>query len=186
MPAPTKRSRTDPTPSPEEMIDAPPTPTPTPTPSSSGASSQRRFTMTLITPTRPTLTRSATTELNTPAHLTRSSSLVVPTRLGLGGIRGGTLFRTQSLSSVPSPAQVKAGLPPGGSGVEGKGEGLGFDGEGAKRWGKGKENIPPRKDEENGAQRSEDGSRKRLRVGRTRSGSVVSMRSEGGGESASR
>ena len=71
---------------------------------------------------------------------------------------------------------MKTAVFTGGSGAAGKGEGPSFDLRGAKKLGNGKENIPPVKDED----MSSEGSRKRLRVGRARSGSVASMRSEGG------
>ncbi len=168
MPAPTKRSRTDLT---IEEHDDPVTPTPS---SSRVTPHHRRIVTTPSTPTRPILTRSATTQPPTPTHLTRSSSMLAPTRLGPGGSRGGAVVRTQSTPSIPSPTQLKAGVAPGGSGVEGKRKDPEQSIGGPKGWGKGKENIPPRKDDE----REEEASRKRLRVNRTRSGSIASIRSE--------
>ena len=90
------------------------------------------------------------------------------------GAYGSTLVRTQSQPVITSMDNLKASSAPGGVG---RGKGDDFDL--VPRHGRGKENIPPKKDEE-GA------SRKRLRTGarsdrsvRTRSGSVSSMRSEG-------
>lgn len=76
--------------------------------------------------------------------------------------------------------QFKAGVTSSGrGGVDGKGEGLSFELNGGKRFGRGKENVPPAKNENQA-----EGSRKRLRVGRARSGSIASMRSSEGGTSA--
>lgn len=98
--------------------------------------------------------------------------------------RGGTLVRTQSTPVLSNPANLKAGVTGGSGGHRGKGDpedvfGLGGAG---RRFGKGKENVPPKKDAENDEAES---SRKRLRVGsrasgggRGRSGSVASVRSE--------
>ncbi|WVQ83140.1 hypothetical protein IAT38_005278 [Cryptococcus sp. DSM 104549] len=101
------------------------------------------------------------------------------------------LLRTQSTPSVSTASlaglKAAASAAAGGSGAGGKpphGEETG-GGLGARRFGKGKENIPPKKDEEN-----EEAPRKRMRVtsrgsfsagsqsGRKRSGSVASVRSE--------
>lgn len=101
----------------------------------------------------------------------------------------GMLLRTQStpMLSTASQASLKAvttGADPGGC-VE-KHEKVSFD---QKRLRRGKENIPPKKNEEN----DDDAPRKRLRItsrssfsdasGRRRSGSVVSVRSETSGKS---
>ncbi|WVF69710.1 hypothetical protein IAT40_004489 [Kwoniella sp. CBS 6097] len=109
--------------------------------------------------------------------------------------RVGMLTRTQSTPSLVSPTQLKAAASAGGSGgAAGKGgdEG-GSGGPGGRRFGKGKENIPPKKDEEN--EPEEGSSRKRPRMssrastsgrnGRGRSGSVVSVRSETSGRHSS-
>jgi len=88
------------------------------------------------------------------------------------------LLRTQSTPSsigLGTPSFMKSPSVSGGSAGRGKGEDDYFS-LGPRRPGQGKENIPPKKDEEMG-------SRKRLRVssrsgGRGRSGSVSSLRSE--------
>lgn len=165
------------------------------------------------TPPRPILTRSAATQLLPSIRnaLTRSNSLFTPsTRRSANGNasgfgfgsglpspspssssgRGGTLTRTQSTPSLSasSPSSLKS-LLSAGSGGFGRGKGEDEpDFEGGFRFGRGKENVPPKKDEEN-----DDGARKRLRLTRKpsaantrgRSGSVSSMRSDGLGEYAS-
>lgn len=96
----------------------------------------------------------------------------------------GMLQRTQSAPVIASPAQIKAAAgASGGEATPPKGgcDGLGL---GERRFGKGKENIPPKKDED----RQPEPARKRMRVtsrgsysgqgGRKRSGSVNSVRSE--------
>ncbi|OCF45801.1 DNA clamp loader [Kwoniella heveanensis CBS 569] len=109
--------------------------------------------------------------------------------------RVGMLTRTQSTPSLVSPSQLKATASAGGSGgAAGKGgDDGGSGGTGGRRFGKGKENIPPKKDEEN--EPEEGSSRKRPRMssrsstsgrnGRGRSGSVVSVRSETSGRHSS-
>ncbi|WVQ98140.1 hypothetical protein IAU59_005262 [Kwoniella sp. CBS 9459] len=109
--------------------------------------------------------------------------------------RVGMLTRTQSTPSLVSPTQLKAATGAGGSGsAAGKGgDDGGSGGPGGRRFGKGKENIPPKKDEEN--EPEEGSSRKRPRMssrastggrnGRGRSGSVVSVRSETSGRHSS-
>lgn len=159
------------------------------------------------TPTRPIQTRSSTFNLAPPTPLTRTSSLFTastrrangagleqnPTQQGLvagpsSSTRGGTLIRTQSTPTLSSPQNLKMGASgiPAGPG-RGKGDPDDVFGTGSRRFGKGKENIPPKKDAENGDAES---SRKRLRVGsrssfggsgRGRSGSVASVRSESSG-----
>lgn len=96
----------------------------------------------------------------------------------------GMLQRTQSAPVIASPAHIKAAAgASGGEATPPKGgcDGLGL---GERRFGKGKENIPPQKDED----RQPEPARKRMRVtsrgsysgqgGRKRSGSVNSVRSE--------
>ncbi|OWZ66391.1 hypothetical protein AYX15_02286 [Cryptococcus neoformans] len=96
----------------------------------------------------------------------------------------GMLQRTQSAPVIASPAHIKAAAgASGGEATPPKGgcDGLGL---GERRFGKGKENIPPKKDED----RQPEPARKRMRVtsrgsysgqgGRKRSGSVNSVRSE--------
>lgn len=98
---------------------------------------------------------------------------------------GGVLLRTQSTPTLASPASLKQALALGGGGA-GRGKGdpedvFGSGSGGPKGFGRGKENIPPKKDGEEDGQRG-----KRLRVtstgrnvsGRGRSGSVASVRSE--------
>ncbi|WRT64683.1 uncharacterized protein IL334_001617 [Kwoniella shivajii] len=170
---------------------------------------------------RPHLTRSSATQQPPPRNnaLSRSNSLfnittrrsgtsssassssstfAVPTSSGSSG-RVGMLTRTQSTPSIVSPSQLKAttSAAGGSGGTTGKGgpEDLGLGGGPSRRFGKGKENIPPKKDDEN--ENSQDGSsRKRPRVssrgsmsgrstGRGRSGSVVSVRSETSGRHSS-
>ncbi|OCF32524.1 hypothetical protein I316_05704 [Kwoniella heveanensis BCC8398] len=109
--------------------------------------------------------------------------------------RVGMLTRTQSTPSLVTPTQLKAAASAGGSGgAAGKGgDDGGSGGTGGRRFGKGKENIPPKKDEEN--EPEEGSSRKRPRMssrsstsgrnGRGRSGSVVSVRSETSGRHSS-
>ncbi|WOO85061.1 Cell division control protein 18 [Vanrija pseudolonga] len=89
------------------------------------------------------------------------------------------------MSAVPSASGLKDAVGAGGGGVppvKGGSDDIGIGGP-SRRWGKGKENVPPPKDENACA----EGSRKRLRVsrressstpGRTRSASVASVRSE--------
>ena len=175
MPAPSKRTRNDSVPSTVEQDDNPTTPTQS---SSRRSSDQRRTAAIPSAPNRPILTRSITTQNVTPTPLTRSFSLFVTPRSGLGGNRGGTLVRTQSTPTISSSEQLKVNVntATGGSGVGGKGDVPAFEGDGFRRSERGKENIPPKKDDEN----SSEASRKRIRVSRTRSGSVASMRSEGG------
>ncbi|WWD21572.1 hypothetical protein CI109_106058 [Kwoniella shandongensis] len=137
-----------------------------------------------------------------------SSNLASTSLVGLGGLpgpspaltssssgsssgRGGMLLRTQSTPTIASPTQLKASTSAaaagGGSGSTPKGGNgdMGLGGTGGRRFGKGKENIPPKKEED----KEEGSSRKRLRVGsrgsysgsatgRGRSGSVASVRSE--------
>ncbi|ORY23985.1 P-loop containing nucleoside triphosphate hydrolase protein [Naematelia encephala] len=193
MPAPSKRTRTtgnDENESSSSSRNLGHTRRPSGTPSNTST--------TPTTPSRPILTRSATTQSSPPSHITRSASLfITPTRrpgpssLGppsatIGGSSGrvGTLSRTQSQPAMPSPEDLKAGAVAGGSGNRGKDDGPDEFGmmRGARRFGRGKENIPPKKD----AQLAES-SRKRMRVGsqssatgRRRSGSVSSMRSDTG------
>ena len=81
---------------------------------------------------------------------------------------------TQSTSSIPFAAPSKAGIAPGGGGTDGKGGDADLAWTSAKRLGKGKENVPPKRDE---GQQGE-ASRKRVKIGRGRSDSVTSMRSE--------
>lgn len=209
MPGPTKRTRQ----TTGEENETTPTPIPsTPAISRSSMTTRQRSpvaTTPPVTPSRPIYTRSAattttTTQPTTPSHLTRSNSLFITptptTRRGLGGAtsgsigmgaptapivtgRGGTLTRTQSTPSMAmaSPDQLKAVA--GGSGGSGRGKG---DPEGGDRnWGKGKENIPPKKEDAPDA--GSEGSRKRIRVGsrssgsgRGRSDSISSMRSDSG------
>ena len=172
MPGPAKRTRTELN---LEGHDESLTMPTTPSSSARPPPQPRRISTTPITPSRPIPTRSATSTLpNTPTHLTRSTSLFIPTRLGLGTNGGGTLSRTQSTSSIPFAAPSKASVAPGGGGIDGKGGDTDMDWTGARRLGKGKENIPPRKDEE----QQGDASRKRVKISRGRSGSVTSMRSE--------
>lgn len=96
----------------------------------------------------------------------------------------GMLQRTQSAPVIASPAHIKAAAGASGGGAtppKGGCDGLGL---GERRFGKGKENIPPKKDED----RQPEPARKRMRVtsrgsysgqgGRKRSGSVNSVRSE--------
>ncbi|KAK8847481.1 hypothetical protein IAR55_005339 [Kwoniella newhampshirensis] len=112
-----------------------------------------------------------------------------PSSSGSSSGRGGMLLRTQSTPTIASPTQLKASTAAagGGSGSTPKGgDGdMGLGGSGGRRFGKGKENIPPKKEDD----REEGSSRKRLRVGsrgsysgsaggRGRSGSVASVRSE--------
>ena len=188
-----------------ENNDQPPSSTPSRRRHAAASSTSTQPSQPPSTPPRPILTRSATT-LTTQPPLTRSNSMFLPSRRAgtLSGLstpslgsalgppsasssnsRVGTLTRTQSTPSMASPAQLKAAVA-GGSGGPGRGKGEGdddFETRDAKRGGRGKENIPPKKDEEN----DENGSRKRMRVGRRssaaslrgRSGSVSSMRSEG-------
>lgn len=85
------------------------------------------------------------------------------------------LLRTQSSPMMGSGSSFKSPSISGGSAGRGKGDDDYFS-LGPRRPGQGKENIPPKKDDEMG-------SRKRLRVssrsgGRNRSGSVSSLRSE--------
>lgn len=92
----------------------------------------------------------------------------------------GMLTRTQSVPSLmASPSHMKAMSGSGGGGVGDKGEGPSdYFGLGGRKFGRGKENIPP---SENGDAGGSSSSRKRLRVGRSnrgRSGSVSSLRSE--------
>ncbi|RXK40963.1 hypothetical protein M231_01811 [Tremella mesenterica] len=139
---------------------------------------------------RPILTRSATIHLSTRSaqftHTRRNSLLHLPGPSRQGG-NGGTLTRTQSTPTIVNPASLKSALTPGGSGGRGKGDPDGSPsggGSNGRRFGKGKENIPPKKVEDENSQ--SQGSRKRLRVGsvsgsvvgRGRSGSVNSVRSE--------
>ncbi|WVR04689.1 hypothetical protein IAU60_001700 [Kwoniella sp. DSM 27419] len=174
------------------------------------------------TPTRPILTRSAATQPAAPRNtgLTRSTSLFnVTTRRSAFGAsssssslmpapssassssgsssssRVGMLTRTQSTPSIVSPTQLKQATAAGGAGgVSGKGDGGGgLGGAGPRRFGKGKENVPPKKDEENEPEEGSSRKRPRMnsrasmsgRTGRGRSGSVVSVRSETSGRHSS-
>ncbi|KAK6903634.1 hypothetical protein I203_107139 [Kwoniella mangroviensis CBS 8507] len=146
--------------------------------------------------------RSGLTSISSSSSSSSSTSFAIPS--GSGSSRVGMLTRTQSTPSITSPSQLKAiegGS--GGSGPAGKGDpedGLGGGGP-SKRFGKGKENIPPKKDNNenssSGSGGQEGGSqRKRPRVSsrasmsgsarsRGRSGSVVSVRSETSGRHSS-
>ncbi|WVQ69360.1 uncharacterized protein L199_007577 [Kwoniella botswanensis] len=146
--------------------------------------------------------RSGLTSMSSSSSSSSSTSFAVPS--GSGSSRVGMLTRTQSTPSITSPSQLKAiAGGSGGSGPAGKGDpedGLGGGGP-SKRFGKGKENIPPRKDNNenssSGSGGQEGGSqRKRPRVSsrgsmsgsarsRGRSGSVVSVRSETSGRHSS-
>ena len=194
MPGPTKRTRAATNDHSAE--------TPSPEPASADASTPtcRRISVE-ITPTRPIITRS-NTSLHTPSTpststpLTRSTSQYVSPRRSFSCLnptfttpalpgpsgRGGALARTQSQPIVSSMVSLKATASASGGSGRDKGDPSPEFGLGSRRLGRGKENIPPQKDQE-----GDDGSsRKRLRVGprseksaRTRSGSVSSMRSEG-------
>ncbi|WWC59563.1 uncharacterized protein I303_102119 [Kwoniella dejecticola CBS 10117] len=143
-----------------------------------------------------------TSSNSTSSSSTASSStatFAVPSGSGSGS-RVGMLTRTQSTPHMTSPASLKnaaiSGGGAGGSGGKGGPEDNGIGGP-SRRFGKGKENIPPKKDEEIDAENAaqEGSSRKRPRVssrssmsgrsGRTRSGSVVSVRSETSGRHSS-
>ena len=91
--------------------------------------------------------------------------------------RSGVLTRTQSSPALASPSALKAAMAPGGSGA-GKGGPEDVFGLG-RRPGRGKENVPPRKeDEENQRKRLRVTSGSRSVTSRGRSGSVASVRSE--------
>ncbi|WWC68029.1 uncharacterized protein I206_101948 [Kwoniella pini CBS 10737] len=144
-------------------------------------------------------TRRSTFTPSTPSSSSSSGTFAVPSGSGSGS-RVGMLTRTQSTPHLTSPTSLKnAAISGGGNGgSSGKGGPEDNDiGGPSRRFGKGKENIPPKKNEdidaENAAQ--EGSSRKRPRVssrasmsgrsGRTRSGSVVSVRSETSGRHSS-
>jgi cell division control protein 6 len=159
---------------------------PSPTPVVPRTRRQVQATMTMTPP--PTLPRPnglarANSLMFTPStRRTNNSShgatpfTLSPSTPSLGGT--GMLLRTQSTPSsigLGTPSFMKSPSVSGGSAGRGKGEDDYFS-LGPRRPGQGKENIPPKKDEEMG-------SRKRLRVssrsgGRGRSGSVSSLRSE--------
>ncbi|WWC86804.1 uncharacterized protein L201_001683 [Kwoniella dendrophila CBS 6074] len=149
---------------------------------------------------------------STSTSSSSSASFAIPSGSGSSS-RVGMLTRTQSTPSITSPTQLKAAAMAssgGNGGQSGKGgpdnSGLGGN-NGGRRFGKGKENIPPKKTENNenasnGNSNNDDGSeeggssRKRPRVssrnsmsgrstGRGRSGSVVSVRSETSGRHSS-
>jgi cell division control protein 6 len=214
MPAPTKRTRSTPNADPEgsgtppaTASNAPSTPvtrrtlSTRPPPARSATANQTTTPPSILTRSNSMFAPSTrrTTNANTQAAAGNAGSTVYAgmgfpatpttpsTSVLAGTTRGGMLLRTQSTSSIPSPTQLKAGMAPAPGAGRGKGDPEG--GAGGKRWGKGKENVPPKEDEEEGSQ---DGARKRLRTstrsgsfstaGRGRSGSVMSVRSESGGE----
>lgn len=213
MAGPSKRSRT----STQDEENAPPTPPPTsrttrraPAPILSPTTTTTPPSPSSNTPSRPIQTRSSTLHLAPPTPLTRTSSLFSPTtrrtasssssltlsslshtgNATAGPSRVGTLTRTQSSPLLSNPSDLKESVTsgPGGSG-RGKGDPEDVFGPGSgRRFGKGKENVPPKKDADKDDAES---SRKRLRVGsrasggssagglnRARSGSVASVRSE--------
>ncbi|WVQ83133.1 hypothetical protein IAT38_005271 [Cryptococcus sp. DSM 104549] len=114
-----------------------------------------------------------------------SSGRAMPSGSGARSAGGGMLLRTQSMPVITSASDIKASVGAGGAEEPPKGgcdDGLG---QGGRRFGKGKENIPPKKDEDVEAEPA----RKRPRVTsrgsyssansrRNRSGSVASVRSE--------
>ncbi|TYJ56932.1 hypothetical protein B9479_002377 [Cryptococcus floricola] len=174
--------------------------TPTPTPPRTRASSVSR---------RPATRNHPSSGSNSPSILTRSTNSALSLSSStLSSARGGNLAngssfggprpfpagpstrsagpsmlqRTQSTPDISSPSQIKSAA---GSGApeqppKGDSDGLGL---GGRRFGKGKENIPPKRDEE----RQAEPAKKRMRVTsrgsynggrRQRSGSVTSVRSE--------
>jgi cell division control protein 6 len=144
-----------------------------PRPSGSGSSSTglARANSLMFTP--------STRRTNNSSHGATPFTLS-PTTPSLGGGGTGMLLRTQSYPTMGmgSPSFLKSPSISGGSAGRGKGDDDYFS-LGPRRPGQGKENIPPKKNDE----REETGSRKRLRVssrsgGRGRSGSVSSLRSE--------
>ncbi|ODO07941.1 hypothetical protein I350_03523 [Cryptococcus amylolentus CBS 6273] len=174
--------------------------TPTPTPPRTRASSVSR---------RPATRNHPSSGSSSPSILTRSTNSALSLSSStLSSARGGNLAhessfggprpfpagpstrsagpsmlqRTQSTPVISSPSQIKSAA---GSGApeqppKGDSDGLGL---GGRRFGKGKENIPPKRDEE----RQAEPAKKRMRVTsrgsynggrRQRSGSVTSVRSE--------
>jgi len=133
-------------------------------------------------PTRPSGLGRANSLMFTPStRRTNNSShgatpfTLSPITPSIGG--GGMLLRTQSSPMIGTGSPFKSPSISGGSAGRGKGDDDYFS-LGPRRPGQGKENIPPKKEDER-----DMGSRKRLRVssrsgGRGRSGSVSSLRSE--------
>ncbi|KAK4683977.1 hypothetical protein P7C73_g6230, partial [Tremellales sp. Uapishka_1] len=194
MRPPTKRTRT---PTEQDPSDDPSQPTPSSPPPAAPTTRRTTSTTHVPAPARPIPTRSTTTITRSTrgsfglSHGSMPNVLGGPRASGSGG-GGGMLLRTQSTPAIVSPTQVKAWASAAAGGSGGR-AGKGDDGPeemagpSGRRFGKGKENIPPKREEEE----NEEGSRKRIRVARTstggrgRSGSVMSVRSESSGRHAS-
>lgn len=178
--------------------------TPTATPPTTRANPASRRPATRSTQSNNTLFTVATRQTNSALNATGSMpapSCSVMRGVGRAGVSGGSgravpagpsarsggsgmLLRTQSAPVIASAVQIKTAAGAGGGEAappKGGHDGLGL---GERRFGKGKENIPPKKDED----QQPEPARKRMRVtsrgsysgqgGRKRSGSVNSVRSE--------